>query len=175
MTQSRTFRSAAIAGLVLLSIVARVQAQDPTYNAAVDWLSTFPNSASVASATSATWGAGKRMEPGGLSWNWTNESAVTTNNSLQIIPTYYKPNTVGSLTSGTSGGTVTGTLTYTVPFQAYQYNPGTTYDVAVGQTLTQQLANNHTIAGGTGTTAFTLPAGFTSLGYQRRIARDHAR
>ena len=167
MSLSRTFRSAALSGALLFSVVASAQAQT-TYNAANDWLATYPTTTSVNSATSATWGptatSHAGWSAGGLSWNWTNESSVTTNNSLQIIPTYYKSNTVGSLTSGSGGGTVTATLTYTVPFQAYQYNPGTTYDVAVGQTLTQQLAANHTINGGTGTTAFTLPPGFTSLG-----------
>jgi hypothetical protein len=180
MNFARSFRLVALSGALVLANLATAQAQ-VTYNAATNWLSTFPTTASVNSATSATWGTAYPTSPqgiwsaGGLSWNWTNEAATVSNpNSLQLIPTYYKANTVGSLTSGSAGGTVTGTVTYTVPFQAYQYNPGTTLNVAVGQTLTQQLAKNTTIAGGTGSTGFTLPAGFTSEGTTSGLLQEVA-
>ena len=53
------------------------------------------------------------------------------------------------------------TYTYTVPFQAYQFNPGQTNQVAVGEALTQQVA--HTTLKDI-TNAITLPANWTVAG-----------
>ena len=168
MSRFRTLRFSAMSALVLSSLVASAQAQVPfTSNAATDWLATYPTTASVGSATSATWGNPANTggtgiwSAGSLSYNWTNEAAATNNSGLQIIPTFYQAST-GDLTSGS---TVEGTYIYTVPFQAYQFNPGTTFNQAVGQTLTEQFAYNKPIDGGVaGGPSFTLPTGMTSNG-----------
>ena len=97
---------------------------------------------------------------GELSWNWTNQAATVTAGNLQTLTSYYNPNTTGNLTSG---NTVLETFTYTVPFQAYQFDPGSTINQQVGQTFTQQLASGKKPeqAGGT-SFPITLPTGVTS-------------
>ncbi len=156
MSRFRGFRFAAIPGLALFSLVAAAQAQ--TYNAAKDWLTTFPTTASVGAATHATWGAGSAWSGGELSYNWTDQAAAKGNSSLQLIPTFYLPST-GYLNSGS---TIEATYTYTVPFQAYQFNPGTTIHQQVGETLTQQI--NYGKDPIAGTAAITLPANTTIFG-----------
>lgn len=157
MSRFGTLRLWAVASLPLFSLVAVAQAQ--TYNAATNWLSTFPTTAAVASATSATWGPGNVWSTGELSWNWTNQAATTGNSSLQLIPTYYLPNSVGTVTNGNS---LTASYTYTVPYQTYQFNPGSAIQQQVGQTLTQQIAAGTDPRGGNA--AITLPANVTSGG-----------
>ena len=98
-----------------------------------------------------------------LSWNWTNQEAGGAANSVQTLASYYTPNTVGN---ETSGATVKASFTYTVPFAAYQLNSGSTFDQAVGQTWTEQLASGYIPqkAGGADSNKLALPSGFTSLG-----------
>lgn len=48
------FRIAATSWL-LMSLAALAQAQDPTYNAATDWATTYPTTASIQAATQNTW------------------------------------------------------------------------------------------------------------------------
>ena len=83
--------------------------------------------------------------------------------SLQVLTTYYNANTTGDLTSGTE---VRATFTYTVPFQAYQFDPGSTINQQVGQTFTQQVASGYKPEqnGGSDLSKITLPAGFVSGG-----------
>ena len=104
------------------------------------------------------------LEHGTTSFNWTNyEASTTTPYSTQDFLTYYTPSTVGQ---ETSGATLKANFTYTVPFQAYQLNPGSTFDQSVGTTLTEQLASGFKIMknGGASSRALALPTGFTSLG-----------
>ena len=165
MSRLRLFRFAAIIWLPLFSMVAGAQAQVPfTSNAATDWLATFPTTASVGAAASASWGnpantGGHGIWSGGeLSYNWTDQAAGYNNGSLMLIPTYYAAST-GYVNSAS---TREATYTYTVPFQAYQFNPGSTIHQMTGETLTQQLAYNQPPIGGS--SKITLPAGMTSGG-----------
>ena len=81
--------------------------------------------------------------------------------NIQNLTTYYSPNT-GYETSGTTSNVSNiGTYNYTVPFQTYQLNPGATINMAVGQTVTQMLANGNDAYAGE---KITLPAGWTSNG-----------
>ena len=84
-----------------------------------------------------------------MSWNWTNGPMYTSGNgynhatagsgNIQNLTTYYSPST-GYETSGTSSNVSNiGTYNYTVPFQTYPLNPGSTINMAVGQTVTQML------------------------------------
>ncbi len=165
MSRFRTLKLSASAWLLLFSWVASAQAQIPfTSNAATDWLATFPTTASVGAATSASWGNPANTgghgiwSAGELSYNWTDKAAAVGNGSLMLVPTFYLPST-GYVNSGS---TIEATYTYTVPFQAYQFNPGTTIHQMVGETLTQQLAYNKPPIGGTAD--ITLPANTTSGG-----------
>ncbi len=165
MSRFRTFGFAALSGLAIFSWVGGAQAQVPfTSNAATDWLATFPTTASVGAATSATWGNPANTgghgiwSAGELSYNWTDKAAAVGNGSLMLVPTFYLPST-GYVNSGS---TIEATYTYTVPFQAYQFNPGTTIHQMVGETLTQQLAYGKPELGATA--AITLPANMTSGG-----------
>jgi hypothetical protein len=144
-------------------MVASASAQDPTYNAAADWLSTYGNTAAVVASNHASWGAGNVWSAGELSYNWTNQEAIVGGSSLQQLTTYYNANTTGN---ETSGATIKATFTYTVPFQAYQFNPGVTFQQMVGQTLTEQIASGFRPekAGGSDSSAITLPSGITSGG-----------
>ena len=54
--RSKLLRFAAVALFSFFSLIASAQAQ--TFDAAGDWLSTFPTTGAVAAATQATWGAG---------------------------------------------------------------------------------------------------------------------
>ena len=56
MNRSRVLQCAAITGLTVFAMAAMARAQ--TYDLANDWLSTYPTTASLATATQATWGAG---------------------------------------------------------------------------------------------------------------------
>jgi hypothetical protein len=162
MSRVKSVRFAAITTLALFGLAANAQAQN-TYNAASDWLSTYANTTAVGASHSASWGAGSAWSAGELSWNWTNQIATVGNSSLQDVATYYTPNTVGYLTSG---ATIKATYTYTVPFHAYQFNPGSSYQVAVGQTFTEQVASGYKPEknGGSDSTSITLPTGITSAG-----------
>jgi len=144
-------------------MVAGASAQDPSYNAAVDWHTTYATTAAVAAATQATWGAGNVWSAGALSYNWTNQEAVVGGSSLQQLTTYYNANTTGN---ETSGATIKASFTYTVPFQAYQFNPGVTFHQMVGTTLTEQIASGFKPekAGGSDSSSITLPTGITSGG-----------
>ena len=163
MSHLRILRFAGISWLALFSIVANAQAQVPfTSNVATDWLSTYSTTTAMSHATSASWGnpanAGGTgiWSAGSLSWDWTNVRSSTYNGvNYNILPTYYNANTVGYLNSG---ATQVATYTYTVPFQAYQFNPGQTNQVAVGPVLTQQVT--HTTFKDTAS-AITLPTGWT--------------
>ncbi len=127
--------SAAAPWLVVLALVGTVQAQDPTYNAASDWASTYSTTASVLSATHATWGAGNVWSAGEMSFN-VQQVGSYGNNSDANIPGYYLPNSVGYLNSG---ATTVATYTYTVPFQTYQLNPGSTIQQQVGPVVANQV------------------------------------
>jgi PEP-CTERM motif len=156
----KRFRFRALIALASVpSLLMFATAQATTYNAATNWLSTYPTSASVVSSTSATWGAGSAWSAGELSWNWTNQAATVGNSSLQLIPTFYSPNSVGTVTNGS---TLTATYTYTVPYQTYQLNPGSSIQQQVGETFTQQIAAGTAPRGGNH--AITLPTNVTSGG-----------
>ena len=126
MSRSRISLLAAISWLPLLALGSFAQAQDPTYNVASDWGTTYPTTASIASTTSATWGAGSVWSAGEMSFNVRQVAGTNSNN----ITSYYTANTVGYLNSGV--GNTTATYTYTVPFQTYQLNPGQTIQQQVG-------------------------------------------
>ncbi len=107
-----------------------------------------------------------------MSWNWTNgpiytsasgyQHATVGSGNIQNLTTYYTPNTVGYETSGTATNVSDiGTYTYTVPFQTYQLNPGSTITMAVGQTVTQMFSNAQVAYAGE---KITLPSGWTSNG-----------
>jgi hypothetical protein len=166
MSRFKSFGCAAIAGLALFSSVAGAQAAT-VYNAATDWAATYANTAAVLASTHASWGTEAQhpnaWSSGVLSWNWTNQLAVVGGSSLQSALTYYTPNTTGN---ETSGATIKGTFTYTVPFQAYQLNPGQSFQQAVGTTFTEQVASGFKPEknGGADSTAITLPTGVTSAG-----------
>lgn len=79
-----------------------------------------------------------------MNWNWTNgpiytsatgyQHATQGSGNIQNLTTYYTPNTTGYETTGTSTNVSDiGTYTYTVPFQTYQLNPGSTINMAVGR------------------------------------------
>lgn len=134
MSRFRMLRIAAISWLPVFAMVAGAYGAQP-YNVATDWAATYPTTNSVGALTSATWGptgaADKGWSSGVFSWNWTNSTAVTfnpANNNVQYLATYYNPST-GYETSGSATNQVA-TFTYTVPFQAYQLNPGQTIHVA---------------------------------------------
>jgi PEP-CTERM motif len=156
MNQSKMFRLTALSGLVSLSLLGVAQAQ--VYNVATDWASTYPTSASVVASTSATWGTGHVWSAGVFSFNWTNESNVTfnpPNGNVQYLATYYNPTTAAE----TSAGTTVATFTYTVPFQAYQLNPGSTIHVATSPEVSAQSNSGFTSVTGQ---AVKLPTGWTA-------------
>jgi hypothetical protein len=155
--------------LALFAVATSASAGTPTvFNAQSDWLASYPTTASALAATHATWGT-QAVDPnawsaGVMSWNWTNQQGNTgTPFSIQTFGSYYTPNTTGV---ETSGGTVKATFTYTVPWTAYQLNPGSSFQQAVGTTFTEQVASGFKPekAGGADAGAITLPSGFTSGG-----------
>ncbi|HEX4144711.1 MAG TPA: PEP-CTERM sorting domain-containing protein [Pirellulales bacterium] len=167
MTRSKIVRFAAYSWLPIFTLVGIAQAS--TYNVQADWATKYATSTAVQAATTATWGAGSAWSAGSMSWNWTNgpvytssggyTHAVQGSGNIQNLTTYYSPST-GYETSGSSGATI-GTYNYTVPFQTYQLNPGSTITMAVGQTVTEMLSNGYdAYAGG----KITLPSGWTSDG-----------
>jgi hypothetical protein len=166
MSRTKCLRIAAIAWLPLSLLSAGAQGAT-VYNAATDWAATYANTAAVLASTHASWGTQVQhpnaWSAGVLSWNWTNQLAVVGGSSLQSALTYYTPNTTGN---ETSGATIKGTFTYTVPFQAYQLNPGQSFQQAVGTTFTEQVASGFKPEknGGADSTAVTLPSGVTSAG-----------
>ena len=108
-----------------------------TSNVATDWLATYPTTAAMSAAHTATWGNPANTggtgiwSAGSLSCNWTNVRSSTYGGAnYNILPTYYNAST-GYLNSGGSNTAATqvATYTYTVPFQAYQFNPGQTNQV----------------------------------------------
>jgi len=138
-------------------------AQATTYNAATDWASTYASTSAVTASNHASWGSGNAWSAGDMSWNWTNQLAVVGGSSAQQLTTYYNANTTGN---ETSGATIKATFTYTVPFQAYQFNPGVSFQQQVGMTFTEQIASGFRPEknGGSDSTAITLPTGITSGG-----------
>jgi hypothetical protein len=162
MRHFRLLSRATICALALFSFAARAQA-DVLFNAASDWKATYANTAAVAASTSATWGNANgptAWSAGELSWNWTNQEAGNGATSTQIIPTYYLPSTGYETNQSTNEAT----YNYTVPFQAYTFNPGQTNQVAVGPTVVNQInyGKGPTGLGGGGTqSALKLPSGTT--------------
>ena len=109
-------------------------------------------------------GCGKRLERGRTEFGTRpTRRPPSAHGNLQTLTSYYNPNTTGNLTSG---NTVLETFTYTVPFQAYQFDPGSTINQQVGQTFTQQLASGLKPEefSPSDAHAITLPAGFVSGG-----------
>src|ERR1700722_7815059 len=166
MSRSRMLRFAAISWLPLFSMVAGAQAQTTTvYNVASDWLSTYPTSTALKSATTSTWGptvtSHAGWSSGSMSSNWSNVLTPNAPNGVgyDTLATYYSAST-GYTTSGSSETRI-GTYTYTVPFQTYQLNPGATVTMNMGTVTTQQLANAQNAASGE---KITLPTSWTSSG-----------
>jgi hypothetical protein len=167
MSRFRMLRFAAISWLPLFSLVAGAQAQTHlSYNVASDWLSTYSNSAAVASAgvtNGGTWapvGQSGVWSAGELSWNWTNVSATggTIAQGTENVTTYYNPST--GYISGVA------TYTYTVPFAAYRFAPGATIMEKVGQTITSVIENKViSVAGSSITrpTGISIPGATTAL------------
>ena len=90
-----------------------------------------------------------------MSWNDTGVESSTYNGvNYEEVPTYYKASTGYAY----SGATQIATYTYTVPFQAYQYNPGQTNQLAISPNLTQQITSKLAAVSGS---AQSLPAGWT--------------
>jgi hypothetical protein len=145
-------------------MVAGAQAQTPqAYNVASDWLATYPTSTALASATTATWGptatSHAGWSAGSLSSNWSNILSPNVGAAgYDVLTTYYLPST-GYTTSGSD--VHIGTYTYTVPFQAYQLNPGATITMNMGIVTTEQLANAQNASSGE---KITLPTSWTSSG-----------
>jgi hypothetical protein len=154
MSRSRTFRLTALSGLVSLSLLGVAHAQ--SYNVATDWKTTYATTAAVSASTHASWGAGNAWSSGTLSYNWTNQAVpnyATTpfSNNVQFLQTYYNPSTAVE----TSGASTVATFTYTVPFQAYQLNPGSTIHVATSPEVAAQVNSGFTSSVGG---KVTLPA-----------------
>ena len=149
MRRTRMFRCAASAWLALFAVAVGARAQDPTYNVATDWATTYPTTTAMAAATSATWGAAGYLgtpvwSTGEFSYNWTNQESGSGGN-VQYLPTYY-----GTTTTGyeTSGGTNVASFTYSVPFQAYAFTPGTTINQATSPSLAAQISSGFNGIGG---------------------------
>jgi PEP-CTERM motif len=170
MRRSKLLRLATIAAVSTFALGGAAQAT--TYNVQSDFAAAYSTSTALLAATSATWGAGSAWSAGEMSWNWTNgpiydaasgeAHATAGSGNIQNLTTYYLPST-GFQTSGTTNNNIANiaTYNYTVPFQTYQLNPGSTITAAVGQTVTQQLATgNEAFAG----EKITLPANWTSNG-----------
>jgi PEP-CTERM motif len=160
------FKIAATSWLLALALASFAHAQSYstplTYNVASDWANTYPTTVQINAATSSTWASsgslyGSTWSSGAFSYNWTN-STGTSGNNVQYLPTYY-----GTTTTGyeTSGGTNVATFVYSVPFAAYQYNPGSTLNVATSPALAAQLSSGFKGIGGT---AMTAPANFAITG-----------
>jgi hypothetical protein len=162
MPHFRLLRRATICALALSSFNAGVATAE-LFDAASDWRTTYANTAAVAASTHATWGnanGANVWSAGELSWNWTNQEAGNGATSTQTIPTYYLPSTGYETNQSTNEAT----YSYTVPFQAYTFNPGQTNQVAVGPTVTNQInyGKGPTGLGGGGTqSALRLPSGTT--------------
>jgi len=180
MSRFRIVRFAATSWLALFLLVASAQAQDPAYDMAATWLSTYPTSTSLNASHSATWGQAYPTSTGGiwaagsLSSNWSNNpatvspsfsSAIQGSQNYNTLATYYRSNSVGFQTSGTAGtaGPISNvaSFTYTVPFQAYQLNPGATINMNMGVTTTEQLSTTNIANAGE---KITLPTSWTSAG-----------
>ncbi len=172
MSRFKILGIAAISWLPLLSMVTSAQAQIPfTSNVATDWLSTYPTSTVLAASHSATWGNAANTggtgiwSAGQLSHNWTNvegssyavplSSNAANGDNFEILPTYYQSGTKDYLTSG---ATQIATYITSVPFQAYQFNPGTTLQVNMGEAMTEQVTSKLNTPGGA---TVTLPANWT--------------
>jgi len=124
------FRFAAFASLASYALVGTAAAQ--TYNVANDFATTYPTTTALNSATAATWGpsgALPQWTAGELSFNWTNYGSQT-----NTLSTYYSAtNTVASTSAAT--------YTYTVPFQTYQLNPGSSIAQQIGAVAGNILAS----------------------------------
>jgi hypothetical protein len=131
----------------LFTFAANIQASDLAFDAASDWKNTYANTAAVVASTTPTWGnvnGPAAWSAGNLSYNFTNFQVLgqadgTPANGNYFL-NYYQP-TTGHETSG--GSTVTATYTYTVPFQANPFTPGTTMHQQVGATLANQITFGH--------------------------------
>jgi hypothetical protein len=135
----KRFRFAAATWLLSLLFVGLAQAQ--SFDVATDWATTYPTTTAQAAATSATWGPNPTYAniwgAGEFSYNWTN-STGTSGTNVQYLPTYY-----GTTTTGyeTSGGTNVASFTYSVPFQAYAFTPGSTINQATSPSLAAQISS----------------------------------
>ena len=159
------YKFAVSTSLLVFSLAGIARAQDPTYNVASDWATTYPNTTVLNSATTATWGAGGAWSAGELSFNWTNYSGQT--NTLQ---TYYSA--TPTVASATDNSSTVHTYTYTVPFQAYQLNPGATIQQQIGAVSGNILAGHWKTAQGStiGLNGSEVGVGTTTSGYLQEIA-----
>jgi len=165
MSRFKLLGFAAISWLPLFTLTANVQATNLTFDAASDWKGTYTNTAAVVASTTPTWGnvnGPAAWSAGNLSFNFTNMQVLGQANGTpangNYFLNYYLP-TTGHETSG--GSAVTATYTYTVPFQANPFTPGTTMHVQVGPTLTNQITFGH---GSEGSSTSLIPAANTTVG-----------
>ncbi len=170
MRVSRALGFVAIGSLAIFSTFTAVQAQ--VYDSSANWLSTYPTTTSIASATSATWGTGHVWSAGQMSSNFSNLQSTPAYQGAgyEDLTTYYNANTVGYLNSSDS---VVASYTYTVPFQTYQLNPGTTINLAVGQAMTEQVASGYKAYSGA-SNALSLPSALTTEGATSGLLREVA-
>ena len=112
-----------------------------TYYVSSNWLATYPTTTAIQRNNIATWGTGSVWSAGQMSSNFANTQIQPTYHGpgYEDLTTYYNANT-GYLNSGAS---TVATYTYTVPFQTYQLNPGTTINLDVGQAMTEQVASGY--------------------------------
>ncbi len=99
----------------------------------------------------------------------TQTQPVLNGPGYESLPTYYNAMT-GYLNSGAS---VVATYTYTVPFQTYQLNPGTTINLAVGQAMTEQISSGYKPYSGA-SNALTLPSALTNEGAATGLLKEVA-
>ncbi len=151
-------------------MVANAQAQHQTYNVSTDWLASYATTGRDVLGKLRHLGTDgyPTRSPAGrcriVEFQLDQRQLVHLRRSANynILPTYYNAST-GYLNSGT---TQVGTYTYTVPFKAYQFNPGQTNAVAVGEALTQQIAH---------TTLHDIEQALTLPGQLDRFRREHQR
>ena len=162
MSRKKLLGFAAISWLPLFSLVGAASASN-LFDAATEWKSTYATQSAVAAATAASWGVADNhstWSAGEFSWNWTNQEAGNGTASTQILTDYYLPSTGYETNQSTNEAT----YYYTVPFQAYTFNPGQTNQVAVGPTVVNQInyGKGPTGLGGGGSqSALKLPSGTT--------------
>ncbi len=168
----RLFQLFGLAVLPCFALFATAtRAQAATYDVSADWLTTYPTTTALNATHTATWGAGSAWSAGQMSSNWANTQTDATylGAGWESLPTYYNAMT-GYLNSGSS---VVGTYAYTVPFQTYQLNPGTTINLAVGQAMTEQIASGYKAYNGA-TNALTLPTALVTEGAASGLLKEVA-